>query len=87
MLQHVKNYRAKRERVLRNLQEQARLITEKEQKLAHQKSELAKQQEKVLAELALTDEEIDDLIIKKAIHNNKKQSDNNVSVEEAKEEK
>lgn len=86
MLQHVKNYRNKRERILHNLQEQVRLITAKEQKLAHQKSELVKQQEKVLSELALTDDEIDELIISKAIRNNKKLPDNNESVENTKEE-
>ena len=81
MLQHVKNYRNKRERILQNLQEQVRLITVKEQKLAHQKSVLVKQQEEVLAELSLSDDEIDELIISKAIRNNKRLSDNNQSVE------
>lgn len=87
MLQHVKNYRNKRERILQNLQEQVRLITVKEQKLAHQKSVLVKQQEQVLSELNLSDDEIDELIISKAIHNNKRAADNNQSVEDTKEEK
>ena len=40
----------------------------------------------MLAELSLSDDEIDELIISKAIRNNKRLSDNNQSVENTNEE-
>lgn len=70
MLTHVKNYRLKREKTLDNLNNQLNLIKQKEEKLSHQKSVLSEQIGKLKSELALSDIEIDNLIVKRSIQNN-----------------
>lgn len=70
MLTHVKNYRVKREKTLDNLNNQLELIKQKEEKLSHQKSVLSEQIGKIKSELALSDAEIDDLIVKRSVQNN-----------------
>lgn len=72
MLQHVQNFYNKRKKLIANLENQLKLIEEKERKLQHSKEKLLTQISEAKVELNLSEEEVNRKIIEASISNNKK---------------